>query len=187
MLVLLTGPSGTGKSTIEKRLVEHGFTALKSHTTRAMRSGIENGSEYHFVSVDEFNATEMVERVEYRGNFYGLSKAEVDQTNDDGKLFTAVVEGNGIIHLLKVTTCKTLIVFVDAPDEALEKRLAKRGPDGLKRLEGIESERRLRKISDVSVWNDDGNLDEIVESLVRITGNVQLNVAPGLSDNQVLN
>lgn len=179
MLIMLTGPSAVGKSTIEKRLVEHGFTALKSHTTRAVRDGVETGNEYHFVSVEEFDQTPMVESVIYAGNKYGLSEAEVRQTDDDSKLFVVVVEMHGVIQLLKKTICNTVIIFVDAPNEQIRARLESRCGNALERLRTVEEERKLQRLCDCSVFNADGRLDLVTEAIIRIAAPQQTTPAEG--------
>jgi guanylate kinase len=82
-LVILTGESGSGKDSIQKML---GMNTVISHSTRPIRSGEQNGVQYHFITKEEFDKIEMVETREYHtlfnGNpdtwYYGVSVDEIN-------------------------------------------------------------------------------------------------------------
>lgn len=92
MLTILVGKSGAGKDSILNKLIEKGFTALISDTTRPMREGEKDGREYHFVSEEEFlkNKDDYLEYRKYNtlvnGNpatwYYGSPKTELDKDKD---------------------------------------------------------------------------------------------------------
>ncbi|MEN6412676.1 MAG: GTPase [Veillonellales bacterium] len=77
-LYAIIGPPASGKTTIVKRLFEHySIPALVSHTTRLPQKNEENGKDYYFVSKADFATIQHVEKANYSGDFYGLSKNEV--------------------------------------------------------------------------------------------------------------
>ena len=157
---MLVGPSGCGKSSIEAGLTRKGIERLRSHTTRPKRVN-EADDAYYFVSLEEFQATPMIESVEYDGNRYGLSEAEVRKTDDVDKDFVAVVEMHGVIQLLKEANCETQIIFIDATDSDLIGRLSARGPGGTDRLRLVEKERKLKRLCDFTLTNSNGQLDRL--------------------------
>ena len=82
---VVSAPSGTGKTTLNRRLIaDHSQAAMcVSHTTRSPRPGEVNGTDYHFVEPEAFKALvdeeSFVEWAEVHGNFYGTSKFELDR------------------------------------------------------------------------------------------------------------
>ena len=79
IMVILSSPSGAGKTTLVKLLSERkGFVTSISHTTRTPRSNEVDGKDYYFISEEEFNSkvskNEMLEHAEVFGNFYGTPK-----------------------------------------------------------------------------------------------------------------
>lgn len=98
-LVILSGPSGSGKSTLEKDLASDlSLSVLVSHTTRAPRQGEIDGVNYHFVSKEEFDKLDMLEVNFYNGNWYGLSRQELNSKMSQGHCIV-VMEQNGVDHL----------------------------------------------------------------------------------------
>lgn len=133
-IITLTGPTCSGKSTLEKMLVrEPGFARVVSHTTRPMRSGEENGREYFFVDAEEFTrleqAGEFVELVEFGGNRYGATKTQFLDIIGRGYHAVVVVEPNGrdeIIHFAEEQGIPIMPVFVTNPTDVLAKRFLER-------------------------------------------------------------
>ena len=84
-LFLVTAPSGAGKSSLVNALLkmEPDIKLSISHTTRAPRPGEENGREYHFVTVEEFEAMkargEFLESALVHGNYYGTSRVWIEE------------------------------------------------------------------------------------------------------------
>lgn len=118
-IVTITGPSCSGKSTLTKMLLLTGaYTEVVSTTTRPIRSGEVNGSTYHYVTREEFDTMEMLERIEYNGNIYGGSVVEFEEKFASGKTPVIIVEPNGMQQINKNAIEKdwtVLNVFVGCP------------------------------------------------------------------------
>ena len=134
-LFIVSAPSGAGKTTLVSGLVAADQFIRKSvsYTTRARRTGEENGRDYHFVEVDEFERMraggEFLETASVHGNLYGTSRRTVEKECAGG--FDVVLEidwqGAAQIRSLKPDS---VAVFVLPPSiEALEKRLRGRAQD----------------------------------------------------------
>lgn len=101
-LITLTGPSGTGKSTLEKKLIEqHGFAKIISVTTRPPRPGEVDGVDYHFITPEHMawlvESGELIEHITFSGNNsqYGVTVDEVERAFAQGKPVVLVVEPEG--------------------------------------------------------------------------------------------
>lgn len=99
-IFLITAPSGVGKTTIAQEIQRYGdWHECISHTTRPMRYGEVNGKTYYYISKEEFlkmdNNNEFAERVTYDGNFYGISKAEIERVMSFGSHVYIIVEYEG--------------------------------------------------------------------------------------------
>lgn len=134
IIFTITGPSLSGKSTLEKILTQDGVMAKAiSTTTRKQRQGEVNGVDYFFVSKDEFNKIEangdMVESVEFDGNKYGVTKEEVKMKFATGAAVAIVVEPNGANQIKEYAAkegWKCVRVLVTNPDEVLKQRFDQR-------------------------------------------------------------
>ncbi|KAJ2345364.1 guanylate kinase [Coemansia sp. RSA 2618] len=176
--IVVFGPSGTGKSTLLKRLfadhpAEFGFSV--SNTTRSPRAGEVNGKDYHFLTRDEFLAAvdrkEFIEHAEFSGNMYGTTVRAVKDVADAGKTCILDIDVQGV-KSVKDTDLGARFIFVAPPsEEELEKRLRSRGTDDessiLKRLQAAKSELEYGNqpgSCDIKVVND--NLDNAYQTLV---------------------
>lgn len=133
MIVTLTGPSCAGKSTLEKMLVKRGFSNAISTTTRQPRAGDVNGESYYFVTRENFESglalDEFVENVEFGGNYYGLTVAEVKRLEALGKPIVVVCEPIGqkqIAAWCKMNGFPLYAVFVDNPEQVIAQRFISR-------------------------------------------------------------
>ncbi len=136
--IIFSAPSGSGKTTIVKHLLQHnpdlGFSI--SASTRDRRGRKEtNGVDYYFLSPEEFKKKidndEFIEWEEvYAGNFYGTLKSEIDRIWGEGKNVIFDVDVKGGINLKKYFGEKALSVFVKVPTlEILKQRLNERGTE----------------------------------------------------------
>lgn len=133
LIVTLTGPSCSGKTTIQEELVNQGFAKIVSHTTRKMRAGEKNGVDYHFVSEEEFLKMEkeggFLETVEFSSAHYGASKAEFEKAFATGKPVVIIVEPNGMFQIQEACPelgWTLLTVFIDVSPAVASQRFLSR-------------------------------------------------------------
>lgn len=139
ILFLVSGPSGSGKSTLCRRLEGEGEAEFSvSCTTRAPREGEKHGSEYYFLSTEEFDAKvaagEFLEHAEVHGNKYGTLRSEVLDRLAEGKdvVMDIDVQGANQVRTCEDPAIQRALVdlFVMPPNEReLEARLTGRGTD----------------------------------------------------------
>ena len=137
-MLVLSSPSGAGKTTISRKLLDQdgNLTMSVSTTTRPRRSGEVEGKDYYFLGEPEF--TEMVEKgdlLEYArvfGNFYGTPKKPVEDALTEGKDVLFDIDWQGTQHLYDNDSTRDdlVSVFILPPDTVeLEKRLRRRARD----------------------------------------------------------
>jgi guanylate kinase len=137
-LFIVSSPSGGGKTTLIRRLLEDPPGAplhfSVSHTTRPMRAGEQNGREYHFVSVEEFQRMvqrdEFLEHNEVHDNIYGTSRAEVLPRLAGGEDVVLDIDVQGARDVRRVYPEAVSIFIVPSSPAELERRLVSRGLDG---------------------------------------------------------
>ena len=133
-LLVVSGPSGVGKSTITNKLrADNRFWISVSVTTRRLRTGETNGVDYHFVSDEEF--TKMIERNEFlewadfAGAKYGTPRKAVEDALASGKNVILEIELNGARQVRK-NTKDAVLIFIEPPSwEELTTRLINRGTE----------------------------------------------------------
>jgi guanylate kinase len=145
-IYIVSAPSGTGKTTLLKRLLtaDSGLRFSISLTTRAPRPGESHGREYFFVTTEEFlrirDRGGLLEWVEQFGHFYGTSREYVSQSLAEGYGVVFDIDVRGAKALKKSFPHATFIFILPPSLEILEKRLRQRGE-----LPSGELERRLDK------------------------------------------
>lgn len=134
-LFLVTAPSGAGKSSLVNALLqlEPSIKLSISHTTRAPRPGEENGREYHFVTVEEFEAMkargDFLESALVHGNHYGTSRVWIEEQMKAGNDVLLEIDWQGA-RQVRERFAGTVGIFILPPSiEALEWRLHHRGTD----------------------------------------------------------
>lgn len=182
-LIVIVAPSGTGKSTMIKRLKLDFPTLVESvsYTTRPQRPGEVHGLSYFFISREEFIAkrdnNEFLEWAEVHGNFYGTSKEFVENCLKEGKhvLFDLDVQGTDSmkLHFQDVAN----VIFISPPSvEELEKRLRHRGTENTQvinlRLMNARKELLRKEDFDYLIYNDDiekaySRLKEITQKILQ--------------------
>ena len=161
---IFSGPSGVGKSTILKGLMEKrkNLYFSVSATTREPRPGEENGVHYHFLKEETFHfwraQGEFLEYAQYVGNFYGTPKRYVDMAMEEGKDVILDIEVQGAIQVAEKRP-ETVRIFVAPPSwTELERRLNERGTDTpekiRQRLHRAKEEMESASIYDYIVIND---------------------------------
>jgi guanylate kinase len=141
-LIIISAPSGAGKTTIVKHLLDSGLNLSFSisATTRKPRENEKNGNDYFFISIDEFRRRldndEFVEWQEvYRDIRYGTLKCEMERIWSVGCHVLFDVDVQGGINLKKIFGNRALAVFIMPPSvDELEKRLIKRGTESSEKV-----------------------------------------------------
>ncbi|MBP7185032.1 MAG: guanylate kinase, partial [Saprospiraceae bacterium] len=137
-LLIITAPSGAGKTTIVKHLLKTFPNTLAfsvSATTRAQRPNEVNGVDYYFINIAEFltkrENDEFVEWQEvYENQFYGTLKKEVDRLWEAGKTVLFDIDVKGAMNIKKAYPEQSLSIFVQPPSyELLEQRLKRRNTE----------------------------------------------------------
>ena len=179
-LVIFSAPSGSGKTTIVRRLLERKELNLEfsiSACSRPRRKNETHGKDYYFLSQDDFlekiKAGEFVEWEEvYKDHFYGTLRSEVERIRNKGKNVIFDIDVQGGLNLKKTYAGEALGIFVMPPSVGeLEKRLKNRSTDDPEkirlRIEKSESELKYAGLFDRTILNDDlGKAVQEAEKLV---------------------
>lgn len=177
MMVILSAPSGCGKDTVFREIlkIRNDVCESISATTRAPREGEQNGVNYYFHSVEEFERMiehdEFLEYVNYAGKYYGTPVAPVMKMVEDGKICFLIIERIGAQNVMKRCP-EALSIFLMPPDmETLKNRLIKRNTESAEaisnRMKIAEDEVKCASKFDYVVVNNELSkaVDEINEIL----------------------
>ena len=133
-VIILTAPSGAGKTSITKYLLQH-FPRLAfsvSATTRAPRGNEQDGVDYHYISLEKFeNLIQQNEFLEYemvyQGIYYGTLKSELERIWNAGKVPVLDIDVKGALHVQKQLGEQSISLFIMPPSiEVLRERLLNR-------------------------------------------------------------
>ena len=158
VLVILSSPSGAGKTSIARALVEENknFLFSVSATTRKSRPGEVNGREYHFLTVNEFreriNDGQFLEHAKVFGNLYGTPLKPVMESINDGKDLIFDVDWQGGKQIRSSSLSKFVIsIFILPPSiKALQERLMKRAQDSSETVK----DRMTKSIGEIMHWKE---------------------------------
>ncbi len=136
LLVVISGPSGVGKSSVRKALFNmrnHNLAYSISMTTREKRPQEVEGQDYYFVSHEEFQQRikekKFLEYAQFCGNFYGTPKDKIDEMLNAGKEVILEIEVEGAQQVMKQVKDAVFIFIVPPTPTAIEERLRNRGTD----------------------------------------------------------
>lgn len=164
-VVIISAPSGAGKTTIVRHLLSGGLNLefSVSATTRPPRDGEREGEDYYFISVEEFRKrvgnNEFVEWEEvYKDHLYGTLKSELDRIWEKDRSVIFDVDAKGGCNLKKIFGNQSIAIFIMPPSvEELATRLVNRGkdtPEKIKmRVEKAENEMKLANQFDFVIVN----------------------------------
>lgn len=191
-LVVLSAPSGGGKTTILQRLLhsnDPGFCYSVSATTRKPRGNERHGREYFFLSPEEFQ--QGIERgrfLEYalvHGNLYGTLRENVEQWLAQGKFVLMDIDVQGGLNIKRLMGERAILIFIRPPSlELLRERLHGRNTDSAEeiaaRLQAAEQEMAAEEQYDHVVTNFD--LEDTVRQVAEIIARYRRHPARAASD-----
>ncbi len=174
-LIIITGTSASGKSTIVQEILSRKLIdAIRfiTCTTRIPRPDETNGISYWFMSRQDFerelHAEHFFEHALVYGNYYGSSKKQLEEMLHGEKTVLMILDVQGVQTVKKLYPAAK-VIFIDAPDEVLKKRLEARNPgisDFTERFKNIEKERLFKGACDAVILNDEGHLEETLQTLL---------------------
>jgi len=193
-LFIVAAPSGAGKTTLVKMLLERdsGIRLSVSYTTRAPRPGEADGREYHFVDAPSFLAMrergEFLESAEVHGNHYGTSRRWIVEQMDAGQDILLEIDWQGAQQVRRLFP-DSIGIFVLPPSvEELERRLMGRGQDSAdviaRRVAAALDEMRHVNEFDYVIINN--TLPEAIEDLQTVVRAVRLRYASQLDRHRAL-
>ena len=155
--IVLSSPSGAGKTTITKKLSQK-YPNIKvsiSHTTRQPRPNEIDGVDYYFVSKNDFksliNKNNFYEYAKIFENYYGTSKSSVNKLHDEKYDVVFDIDWQGTQQLSKYKELNLIKIFILPPDkDELKKRLINRNQDNTKTVEM----RLMQYEHDILHWSD---------------------------------
>lgn len=188
-LYTITGPSGVGKDSLVQALIkrEPKVTRVVTTTTRKPRDTEINGKDYHFTDETAFriavDAGVMIEHTQVHGNWYGISRLEIDSKLATGKELLVIVDPVGM-QLIKAVYPDAVSIFIaPATKDELSWRLQDRGSE--------DTESYKQRMADANRWlsyinnfdhllvNESGRMNDAVMALSRIIYANQFGYRPG--------
>ena len=177
LMLVLSSPSGAGKTTISRRLLDRdpGITMSVSVTTRPMRPGEQPGVDYYFVDMPEFDRMaaqgELLEHARVFGNCYGTPRSKVEEVLGAGRDVLFDIDWQGTQQLAANARNDLVSVFVLPPSGTeLERRLHTRAQDSAE----VIAQRMAKASDEISHWAEydyvivNNDVDESVAALQAI-------------------
>ncbi|MGE0232533.1 MAG: guanylate kinase [Flavobacteriaceae bacterium] len=166
MILILSSPSGAGKTTIARnvREKEPGLQVSISVTTRPRRASEVDGTHYHFITPEKFirmrDSGELLEWAEVHGNFYGTPREPVEKALAEGRDILFDIDWQGTLQVYDALREDTVSIFILPPSaEELRRRLERRAEDSAetisKRLANAREEIRHWREYDFVIVNRD--------------------------------
>jgi len=178
-IFIISGPSGVGEDSVIAGLNRYiDVEIVKTTTTRSMREGESQGHPYYFISQDEFQKKlhndELAEYAQqYNGNFYGVTKEELERVANSGKIGLWKIEYKGVITA-KEKFPEIKSIYIAAPSlETLRQRILRRDPNVSEnylkeRMDYTEEWMKHEDIYDYKVVNEESRLDETIQKVSQI-------------------
>ena len=185
LLIVVSGPSGSGKGTVNQKLLSMGdFCFSISATTRAPREGEIDGVNYFFITREEFEKRiengDMLEYNVYSGNYYGTPREMVERVLEEGKNIILEIDVNGAVQVKQKYPDAILIMLLPPSFAVQEQRLRDRGTETEEviRMRLEETRREVPRIGeyDYVVTNNDGAIEIAAEDILSIVRSEHLSV-----------
>lgn len=177
LMIVISGPAGSGKGTVNAHLLSSGdFAYSVSATTRAPRPGEVDGVNYHFISKEEFlrriDSGDMLEYTQYCGNYYGTPRKEAESVLNQGKHLILEIEVEGAANVKRSYPDAILILLLPPSFSVQERRLRGRGTETeekiLERLAQTREELSRSHVYDYVVYNEDGKDEDAARQIQAI-------------------
>lgn len=172
VLLILSSPSGAGKTTISEKLLEQSTNLVRSIsiTTRKPRTNEIDGKDYFFVTEEKFHelckAGKMLEYAKVFGNFYGIPRDFIEQNLKNGVSVLLSIDWQGAFHLFKIMREKVVSIFILPPSmQELKSRLDKRNSDSNSTIEYrlTQAQEEMSKCDQYDYVIINNTIDESVE------------------------
>ncbi len=173
-MIVISGPAGSGKGTVNAKLLESpDFVLSVSATTRAPRVGEVHGVNYYYITKEDFEQRiargEMLEYTDYCGNYYGTPKKEAEAVLESGKNLILEIEVEGAMNVKRLYPEAVLIMLLSPSFSQQERRLRGRGTESeekiLARLERTREELKMLSGYDYIVYNEDNGADKCADEI----------------------
>jgi guanylate kinase len=188
LLIVLSGPSGTGKDAILSRMKKAGYLIefITTVTTRPQRAKEKNNVDYHFVSTERFQEMiehkQLLEWAKVYGNWYGVPKEPVKQALKQGRDIIVKVDIQGATTIKKILPQAVFIFLMPPSREELVTRLKQRHTESLLdldlRLKTAEEEMKQLPLFDYVVVNKQDEIDLAVRAIEAIINAEKHRVTP---------
>ena len=189
LVVVISGPSGVGKDVMIERMIESGrlgFHFTVTATTRAPRTGEQDGINHHFVTVDDFvnliATDDLLEWAQVYGNYYGVPMKQVRDALAADNHVIIRVDVQGAKRLREIIPDALLIFIIPPSLDVLKMHLENRGVDTeaemTKRLAAATEEIDQASLFDFTVTNEENKLDDTVDDVVAIIESESQRIPP---------
>ena len=185
IMLVVSGPAGSGKGTVNKHLLDtEDYAFSVSATTRDPRPGEVDGVNYHFITREDFlgriASGDMLEYTEYCGNFYGTPLKEAEEVMQSGKNLILEIEVEGARNVKAKYPDAVLVLLLPPSYSEQEARLRGRGTETeekiLLRLARAKEEVALADCYDYVVYNFDGKARDAADQILSIVEAEKLSI-----------